>query len=376
MSWQGCNNILCIRPDNMGDLIMSGPAIRALKESFGAKITVLTSSMAKGIVKHMPEIDDIIIFDLPWVKTADTPDPETFNRVVSVIKERQFDAAVIFTVFSQNPQPTAMLAYLAGIPKILAYCRENPYHLINNWVPDKEPYDMVKHQVRRDLYLVATVGAFTQNEKLKIKVDEDLWLTVAGKLQKTELDLNKPWLLMHAGVSELKREYPLEQWADAGKQLIENGNQLILTGSTAERQLTDELAMQIGAGSFSAGGMFTLAEFICLVKHTPLLVSVNTGTMHIAAAVGTPVVVLYAQTNPQHTPWGVPHKVLEFAVPAHLRSKNEVIAYVNKTHYNTPAPMPTAEDIVDAVNELLNSPSSPVQPFPEIPNENRAIEAS
>ena len=376
MSWQCCKNILCIRPDNMGDLIMSGPAIRALKESFGAQITVLTSSMAKGIIKHMHEIDDAIIFDLPWVKTADTPDPETFNRVVSVIKERQFDAAVIFTVFSQNPQPTAMLAYLAGIPKILAYCRENPYHLINNWVPDKEPYDMVKHQVRRDLDLVATVGAFTQNERLKIKVDEDLWSTVAGKLQETGLDLDKPWLLMHAGVSELKREYPLEQWADAGKQLIENGYQLILTGSTVERHLTDELAIQIGAGSFSAGGMFTLAQFICLVKHAPLLVSVNTGSIHIAAAVSTPVVVLYAQTNPQHTPWGVPHKVLEFAVPAYLRSKNEVIAYVNKTYYNTPASMPTAEDIVDAVNELLNSPGSPVQPFPEIPNENRAIVTS
>jgi lipopolysaccharide heptosyltransferase II len=376
MNWQGCKNILCIRPDNMGDLIMTGPAIRALKESFGAKITVLTSSMAKGIVKHMPEIDDAIIFDLPWVKTADIPDPETFNRVVSVIKERQFDAAVIFTVFSQNPQPTAMLAYLAGIPKILAYCRENPYHLINSWVPDKEPYNLIKHQVRRDLDLVATVGASTKNEALKIKIDEGLCPIVAGKLQETGIDIDKPWLLIHAGVSEVKREYPLEQWADAGKQLIENGYQLILTGSTAERQLTDELVIQIGAGSFSVGGMFTLAEFICLVKHAPLLVSVNTGTIHIAAAVSTPVVVLYAQTNPQHTPWGVPHKVLEFAVPTHLRSKNEVIAYVNKTHYNTPAPMPATEDIVDAVNELLNSPGLPARQFPEIPNENRVIAAS
>jgi ADP-heptose:LPS heptosyltransferase len=111
MNWQGCKNILCIRPDNMGDLIMSGPAIRALKESFGAKITMLTSSMAKGIVKHMPEIDDAIIFDMPWVKTDDNPDLESFDNIVDLIKQRQFDAAVIFTVYSQNPLPTAMLAY-------------------------------------------------------------------------------------------------------------------------------------------------------------------------------------------------------------------------------------------------------------------------
>jgi ADP-heptose:LPS heptosyltransferase len=376
MNWQGCKNILCIRPDNMGDLIMSGPAIRALKESFGAKITMLTSSMAKGIVKHMPEIDDAIIFDMPWVKTDDNPDLESFDNIVDLIKQRQFDAAVIFTVYSQNPLPTAMLAYLAGIPKILAYCRENPYHLINNWVPDEEPYTLIKHQVQRDLDLVATIGAFTTNEVLKIKVDEDLWPTVAGKLRETGVNIDKPWLLTHAGVSEVKREYPLENWVVAGKQLIENGYQLVLTGSKVERQLTDELQKQIGTGSFSTGGLFSIEEFVCLVKHAPVIISVNTGTVHIAASVGTPVVVLYAQTNPQHTPWGVLNKVLEFAVPENLRSKNEVIAYVNETLYAVPAPMPTADSIVNAVNDLLNSPNSPAQLSHEIRDENQAIPAS
>lgn len=373
MNWHGCKSILCIRPDNMGDLIMSGPALRALKETFGAKITVLTSSMAKGIIKHMPEIDDAIIYDLPWVKTAQKPDPEAFTEIVTTLKERNFDAAVIFTVYSQNPLPTAMLAYLAGIPQILAYCRENPYHLINNWVPDKEPYQLIKHQVRRDLDLVATVGAFTSKEALKIKVDEELWPLVADKLQETGIDMDKPWLLMHAGVSEVKRQYPLGKWVAAGKQLIENGYQLVLTGSTAERQLTDELEKQIGTSSFSAGGMFTISEFVCFVKHAPVIISVNTGTVHIAASVDTPVVVLYAQTNPQHTPWGVPNIVLEFAVPENLRSKNEVVEHVSKTHYKTPALMPTANDVVNAVNKLLNSPGLPTQPFPGIPNENPAI---
>ncbi|MES2265906.1 MAG: glycosyltransferase family 9 protein [Bacteroidota bacterium] len=376
MNWQGCKNILCIRPDNMGDLIMSGPAIRALKESFGAKITVLTSSMAKGIINHMPEIDEAIIFDLPWVKTANAANRESFNQIVDILKERHFDAAVIFTVYSQNPMPTAMLAYLAGIPNILAYCRENPYQLINNWVPDKEPYDIIKHQVQRDLDLVAAVGAGTKNDSLKIEVDEELWPTVAGKLHNIGVDVNKPWLLLHAGVSEVKREYPLEKWADVGQKLMAQGYQVILTGSAAELQLTDELERRIGTGSFSAGGLFTLHEFVCLVKHASILLSVNTGTIHIAAAVGTPVVVLYAQTNPQHTPWGVPNKVLEFAVPKHLQSKNEVISYVNKINYNRPTVIPTTDDVINAVNGLLNLPGLPVQPFHEILNENREIVAS
>jgi ADP-heptose:LPS heptosyltransferase len=376
MNWQGCKNILCIRPDNMGDVIMTAPAIRALKETFGADITMLTSSLAMGVVKYIPEIDETIIFDTPWVKAANITNRNSFNDVVAIIKEKQFDAAVIFTVYSQNPLPAAMLAYLGGIPKILAYSRENPYQLINYWVPDKEPYEYIKHQVRRDLDLVAAVGATTNNEALHLQVDESLWQQINQKLKTAGVATNSPWLLLHAGVSEKKREYPVKHWIAAGKKLIENGYQLILTGAATEQHLTNQLQELIGKGSFSAGGLFSLAEYICLVKHAPLLLSVNTGTVHIAAAVGTPVVVLYAQTNPQHTPWGVPGKVLQFPVPVHLRSRNEVIKYVNKTLYSNPTGLPTANDIVNAVNELFNSPGLPSQSFPEIPNENQEIAAS
>ncbi|RVT97292.1 glycosyltransferase family 9 protein [Mucilaginibacter limnophilus] len=376
MNWEGCKNILCIRPDNMGDLIMSGPAIRALKETFNAKITVLTSSMARGVISHMPEIDDAIIFDLPWVKINETPDTAGFYKVIDTIKQRDFDAAVIFTVYSQNPLPTAMLVYLAGIPRVLAYCRENPYHLITNWIPDKEPYDFIKHQVRRDLDLVASVGAFTKNEHLYLSSDENVWAQITDKLTALGVDTNKPWLIMHAGVSERKRQYPAKYWVKAAKELIAEGYQILFTGSNAEKQLTDELQLQTGAGSFACGGLFSLYKFIGLVKKAPVVVSVNTGTVHIATAVGTPVVVLYAQTNPQHTPWNVPNKVLPFAVPAPLRSKNEVINHVNKTHYNSPVHIPQPEEIVSAVKSLVNQPVKPVQRFLEIPSENQATAAS
>src|SRR5215217_4160160 len=102
-SWQHCKNILIVRADNMGDLIMSVPAIRALKETFSAKITVLTSSMAASIVPSIAEIDDAMVFDLPWVKAADTIANEEIFTLVQLLKQRKFDAAVIFTVFSQNP---------------------------------------------------------------------------------------------------------------------------------------------------------------------------------------------------------------------------------------------------------------------------------
>lgn len=347
-------NILCIRLDNMGDLLMSTPAIAALKESFGARITVLTSDMGTGVARLIPDIDDIMIYNVPWVKTDQYGSGEEFTQVMRDIRERNFDLAVIFTVYSQNPLPAAMLAYLAGVPFCAAYCRENPYQLINLWVPDKEPYEFIRHQVRRDLDLVASIGASISNEKLRLNlpdIDNDV---LNDKLQRAGVDLNKPWLLLHPGVSELKRQYPADKWIEAGCKIHEQlGYQVLVTGSLAEKYLTDEIASGIGEGAFSLGGLLTLDEFIVLISQTPVLLSVNTGTIHIAAALGVPTVVLYALTNPQHTPWQVPCKVLPFEVPAEAQSRNEVIMHVNKYFSNQHAPFPCADDILNAVTQLL-----------------------
>jgi lipopolysaccharide heptosyltransferase II len=353
-NWFACKNILIIRPDNMGDLLMTTPAIRALKETFGAKITVLTSSMAAGVAAMIPEIDETINFDVPWVKLQQTGGEEAVLDIVSQLKQRRFDAAVIFTVYSQNPLPTVMLAYLAGIPLRLAYCRENPYQLLTNWVPDKEPYDFIKHQVRRDLDLVASVGAFTSNEHLSLQVPNAV-SEVEQKLQDAGVDLQQPWLLMHAGVSESKREYPNELWADAVKKVVQDlGYQVLLTGSPSEQELCGRISNIAGEGVFNVAGSFKLNEFAALVKLAPVLVSVNTGTIHIAAATDTPVVVLYALTNPQHTPWMVPSQVLPFAVPPEAQSRNEVIVHVNRYFDEQEFTMPGADDILLAIKNLLS----------------------
>ncbi|MCW3080073.1 glycosyltransferase family 9 protein [Segetibacter sp.] len=357
-SWQHCKNILIIRADNMGDLIMSTPAIRAIKETFSSKITVLTSSMAAGIVPSIPEIDDVIVFDLPWIKSNEAIASEEIFALVQQLKEKSFDAAVIFTVFSQNPLPAAMIAYMANIPLRLAYCRENPYALLTNWIPDKEPYTFIQHQVERDLQLVKSIDATTNDINLGLAVPEAINEVVENKLKYGGINPSKPWLIFHAGVSEKKREYPIEKWVEVAKNMTaDNGFQILFTGSASEKQTCNELARLTGENAFCLAGIFSLQEFIALVKQARLVVSVNTGTVHIAAAVGTPVVVLYAQTNPQHKPWNVPLRVLEFGVDADSRSRNEVIQYLYKDVYKDSLPIPCADEIVAAITQLLEETS-------------------
>ncbi|WP_207420572.1 glycosyltransferase family 9 protein [Desertivirga brevis] len=362
--WNSCRNILVIRPDNMGDLLMSSPAIRALKDSFGARITVLTSSMAAGIAGMIPEIDEVMVYDVPWVKSNEAANAESFSEIISLIKAKNFDAAIIFTVYSQNPLPTAMLAFLAGIPRRLAYCRENPYGLLTDWFPDPEPFTIIKHQVRRDLDLVASIGATTENDHLSLQVDTRVSSTLEAKLEQEGVDVSKPYLILHPGVSEKKREYPPQDWIETGK-LLAQGHQLLITGGPSERELTEGIRSGIGPNAFSLAGKISLKEFIFLIDKASLVISVNTGTIHIAAATCTPLVVLYAFSNPQHFPWKSSGCVLLYDIPQEIRSKNEIIRYVNELYIPAKERSVSPDDIVRETQQILAGKGKAIVEMPQ-----------
>ncbi|SKB80837.1 glycosyltransferase family 9 protein [Dyadobacter psychrophilus] len=347
-------NVLCIRADNMGDVIMASPAFRALKETFDSKITLLTSKAGSIIAPHIPGVDDVMVADLPWVQSTNAENP-TLESLAAELKQRAFDAVVIFTVYSQSALPAAMLAYMAGIPVRLAYARENPYQLLTHWLPDLEPYEMIRHQVERDLELVKHIGAETEESQLILDTRDADRAALTKSVANIKIDIQKPFIVLHPGVSEEKRQYPAEHWIETGKALLEKyGLPILISGSGAEKQLTDRIATKIGESAVSVAGLFSIGEFICLLEKASLLISVNTGTIHIAAAMQTPMIVLYAQTNPQHTPWHCQHRILEFSVPEHLRSRNMVIRHVTETLYADYIAYPTPQQIL-AETDVISS---------------------
>jgi lipopolysaccharide heptosyltransferase II len=343
----------------MGDVLMSQPAMRALKEAVpGRKITLLTSSVGASIAPFIPEVDEVIPFDVPWVKAREDRMREGSHQqqllaLTNTLRNRQFDAAVIFTVYSQSPLPTAMLCYLAGINNVLGYCRENPYQLISQWVPDREPLDYIIHEVERQLRLVECVGAVTSDTSLSLKLDEGsqqrVTEKISGILVGARIQPDEPWLVLHAGVSEEKRRYPASEYIKACRSLIRQGYKILLTGSGSERGYIDEIACQLGGSATNLAGGLSVAELIALIAAAPVLISNNTGPVHIAAAVGTPVVVLYAMTNPQHTPWRVPNRVLYFDVSPQLRTRNRLL----QSFPGGSTPRASPEAIGIAVNEFM-----------------------
>jgi lipopolysaccharide heptosyltransferase II len=342
----------------MGDVIMSSPAIRALKESFHCSITLMTSSMGSSIARMIPEIDDVIVFDVPWVKlqSSDVNTASDVRNMVQILKSQRFDAAIIFTVYSQSPLPAALLLYLADVPMRLAYCRENPYQLLTHWLPDEEPYTLIRHQVKRDLALVKSIGASVSDDHIRLDLPEYAWTATKEKLRKEGIDVTKPWIILHPGVSEKKREYPEEHWAAIAHKITGMQEfQVIITGTQSEAPLAARIKEAVEEPVYSLAGLLSVEEFVMLIKHASLVISVNTSTIHIAAATQTRVIVLYALTNPQHTPWKVPGTVLPYDVPESMQSKNEIIRYVHEHYFNNQQASASPDDVMSAVEALLNS---------------------
>jgi lipopolysaccharide heptosyltransferase II len=353
--WSSCKNILCIRADNMGDLLMSSPAIRALKDSFQCKITVLTSGNATAVANLIPQIDEVITFDLPWVKLNEYDKEDEVFHLIKTLESKQFDACVVFNVYSQNPLPAVMLAYMAKIPKRLAYCRENPYLMLTDWVPDREPFEFIRHQVSRDLVLVSNVGATTNDKLLSLKVGDASRENLRRQLLAAGIDGAKPIILLHPGVSDPKRKYPLDYWIQIAKTLCHDKRyQYLVTGSAAEKEEASIMEAATDGNVRSVAGLLELDVFAALIDLASLVISVNTGTVHLAAAIQTPVVVLYANSNPQHKPWMVDNRVLEYSIPEQLRSKNKVIEHVDQLLYLKNVPPPSPEQVVGSVKELLD----------------------
>ncbi len=316
--WAAAANVLAVRLDALGDLLMTTPALRALKESRpGRRLTLLTSPAGAAAARLVPEVDDVIVYDAPWMKaTAPRRDSAPDRAMADLLRARGFDGAAVFTVYSQNPLPSALLCYLADVPLRLAHCHENPYQLLTDWIKDPEPEQTIRHEVRRQLDLVAAVGCTTADERLSFRVPPHARERVTRLLDEIGLDRQAPWVVVHPGASAPSRRYPAESFAVAAGELArEDGWQVVFTGSEAERELVEQIRGSMGAPSWSMAGRLDLAGLGALLESAPLLIANNTGPVHVAAAVGTPVVDLYALTNPQHTPWAVPHRVLSYDVP-------------------------------------------------------------
>lgn len=319
-AWAAAERVLAVRLDNLGDLLMTTPALAALRESLPqAHLTLLASRAGVALAPHLSAIDEVIEFDAPWVG-ASTGAPDAEQRLLQRLAEGQFDAMVAFTVCTQSALPMALLARMAGIGLRLAHCRENPYHLLSHWVRDADrPERGARHEVQRQLDLVAHIGARTRDPRLRFEPRPADRAAVRALLQQAGHRADERWLVLHPGASAPSRRYPPERFAQAAALVAAaSGLRVVVAGAAADAALLAALHHawpHDAAPPLVLARALSLGELGALIEGARLVLCNNSAPAHLAAALGTPVVVAYALTNPQHTPWSVPARVLSHDVP-------------------------------------------------------------
>jgi lipopolysaccharide heptosyltransferase II len=361
-AWRGVRRVLAIRPDNLGDVLMTTPALAACAESVpGVSITLLGSPASAELAPHLDMVQEVIPARVPWVRHEEGELVDD-SALIAELAARRFDAVVIFTVCTQSALPAALLCRLAGIPLRLAHCRENPYGLLSDWVPETDlAMDSIRHEVRRQLDLVARVGWRTRDERLRFKLNAADQASLQQRLHSEwGGDDEGPLVVVHVGASAPSRRYPAEKFGLAAEAIARSaGARIVFTGKHAEQPLIDAARSCMKQPSLSLAGVLNLGELAALIARARLLVSNNSGPVHLAAALGTPVIDLYAQTNPQHTPWCVGATVLSHDVPCRNCLKSRCPA----GHHDCLRRVPP-QAVASAAIELMRVPTPRTTPSP------------
>jgi ADP-heptose:LPS heptosyltransferase len=314
--WLAARNILAVRLDNIGDAVMLGPALRAVKETVpAARLTLLATPGGTSAVPLLPWIDDVITWRPIWQDLGGMAfDPAREWELIDMLRERQFDAALVFTSFSQTPHVPGYVCYLAGIPLRAGESKEFGGVTLSTEL--KGAPDAL-HQVERNLRLVESLGFVARDRRLVVNIG-DARAAVDPLLDGVGLDPHAPFVLLHPGASAQARRYPPERWGEVAEVLGERGWPVLVTGVEREQALLETLAAHApGVPVFM--GKTTLSEYAALVERAVLVLCGNTLPMHMADAVGTPVVVLFSGTDleAQWQPRTVPHTLLRRPTPCH-----------------------------------------------------------
>jgi ADP-heptose:LPS heptosyltransferase len=288
-------HVLVARQDNAGDVLLAGPAVRAVAAG-AERVTLLCGPAGAEAARLLPGVDEVVVHEAEWI--AGDPQPvrrADVERRVDHLTSLGADCALILTSFHQSPLPLALLLRMAGVPFVGAISEDYPGSLLD-----------VRHHVDDDLHEVWRGLSLAQAMGFALAEDDDDRLRV---LRPGGYPPGTGHVVVHPGASVPARAWAPERHAALVRALTREGRRVVVTGGPRERALTRHVA---GTRALDLGGRTSLGELADVLAGAACLVAGNTGPAHLAAAVRTPVVSLFAPTVPVQRwhPWGVPHELL------------------------------------------------------------------
>lgn len=332
---------LLARLDSVGDVLLTGPAVRAAAVD-SDHVVFLAGPRGRAGAELLPGVDEVLEYEAPWV--VFDPPPLTGDGVHALVKQIQdlrIDRALVFTSFHQSPLPMALILRMAGVPWIGAVSDDYPGSLLD-----------LRHHVRdEDLPEAERALSLSAAAGFTLPDGDDGALRVRHPLPDvTPLTGPSDYVVLHPGAAVPARRMSVARNHAVVRALVAAGHRVVVTGGPDDTEIVEDAIGRDSGQVVNLSGVTDLRTLAGVLGGAEVVVCPNTGPAHLAAAVGTPVVSLFAPVVPasRWAPYGVPIRLLGDQTAVCRDSRSRVCPVPGHPCLESISP----NDVVDAVREL------------------------
>lgn len=343
-------NILLIRLSSLGDIVLTSPAIRAVRQHFPeAHISMLVGKQSADLLTANPHLDEVITFD----RKAGNKDTGQMRRVIRLLRERRFDLVIDF----QRKFRTSLLGYLSG-----AKCRVG-YHQPNGMLCTVRVPDRSNRAVRagrlssapaidRYFALLHPIGVEATDKTLELFItDEDR--AFSHEIMDTKgIAADRPKVGLFPGAAWKLREWMPDRFAAIGDRAAKQFDApVLLFGGPHEGELVQQVGDLMTTAAIPLAGTLGLRQLAALIEQCDLFITNDTGPMHIAAAMQTPTVALFGPGDHiRFQPLDPIHTTIR-----HHVSCNPCKQFTNKCKNNICMKLITVDEVWETVHQNLSN---------------------
>jgi lipopolysaccharide heptosyltransferase II len=341
------HRILIVRTDRLGDVLLSTPAVKALRQKFPQSyISMLVSPYTKDVLDGNLAIDEIITFD----KDAKNQGFWANFEFVRHLSKKKFDLAIVL-------HPTTrmhLLIFLAGIPKRLGYDRKFGF-LLTDRIKHAKQFGQ-KHESEYALDLARYLGIEPQDKTLFMPIKQESEKWVEALFSQAQIKDSDKLLAIHPAASCYSRIWPGERFAQVADKLAgQYGFKVVIVSGPKDSQKAEVVIKNMRTKALDLAGKTSISQLASLLRRCQLFISTDSGPMHVASALGVPVITIFGRSQAGLSPqrWGplgaksrVLHKTVGCIIClAHNCQKD--FACLKAT---------TVEDVLQAAESILNNP--------------------
>lgn len=291
--------ILIVRTDRIGDVILSTPVIKALRDAYpGAYLAMAVRPYTKAVIEGNPYLDEVIIYD------RDGREKSWFSalRFSRALVKNKFDLAVVL-----NPSNRSnLIPFLAGIPKRVGYDRKSGW-LLTDRIKDTKS-EGKKHEIEYNLDLVRSLGIQPRDTATFMPISPDCEKWVEAVFNQENIRTSDRLVVINPAASDNSKMWLPERYAQVADKLSEKKMKIIILGGPGEEKICRAVISRMHCPYINMVGNNNISQAAGLLKRASLFISSDTGPMHIASSCGTPVLAILGRSQPGLSPlrWG-PH---------------------------------------------------------------------